>query len=156
MAVVRTWKFFARSFRLSELGGVHGAQPEHDSWNLVALQAEKTKVFAGHTRWIVEYMFRAQRSNQRRLDSRRQRAVVDCDRGASVENRDNRTPLFWDTRGDRYTSRRVRIPSSAVSRAFSLKARTESSNFTSSGIMLRLVPAWISPTVTTAASRGST
>jgi hypothetical protein len=86
MAVVRTRKFFARSFRPSELGGVHGAKPKHDGGNPVDLQVEKTKVFAGHTRWIVGYMFRAKRSNQRRLDPRRQRAIVDRDRASRRES----------------------------------------------------------------------
>ena len=84
MAVVRTRKLSAGSLGLSEAGGVHGAKPEYDSRNPVAIQAEKTKVFAGHTRWIVGYMFRAERSNKRRLDSRRHRTVVERDGHGSV------------------------------------------------------------------------
>src|SRR5665213_1942290 len=93
--------------RQSRPGGVHGAKPEHDSGNPVARQAEKTKVFAGHIWWIVGYMFRAERLNERRLDSRRQRTVIERYRDGSVENRDDRRPVVRDACGDSYTPRCV-------------------------------------------------
>ena len=46
-------------------------------------------------------------------------------------------------------------PVMMVWRALSEKARVVSSSLTSSGMMLRLVPPWMSPTVTTEGSRGS-
>ena len=46
-------------------------------------------------------------------------------------------------------------PSMTTWRLLSEKARVVSSSLTSSGMMLRLVPPWMSPTVTTEGSWGS-
>ena len=127
---------------------VDRAEPEHADRDVAF--AEETEIFRPHHRFGRLHIRRAKSLDQGghepidefgRVD-RRRRAFLDvnCRLGGLVSLRKRLTLRLID--------------SINCSRTGSLNVRSVSWSFTSSGMMLCLVPPWIEPTVTTAGSTG--